>query len=96
MLSRVVRTHAITGLVVVQVCLVWARPAHAYIDPGVVGVLYQSAYAAIFGLLALFVFRPIHAIKAMLRKRRGLPEPDGAAPDAAPRAAEPPADPRGR
>lgn len=34
------------------------RPAAAYVDPGVVGSLYQIIYVVVFGALLGFVARP--------------------------------------
>lgn len=44
--------------------------AFAYIDPGILGALFQSMYVAIFGFLAAWVFKPWQYIKSWLRIKK--------------------------
>ena len=48
------------------VCLLLlvAVPAHAYIDPGVLGMLYQGLYVLVLGGFATFVLKPWRFLKA--------------------------------
>ena len=43
---------------------IWTVPerAHAYVDPGLLGSLYQMIYILIFGVLAGWVLRPFKFI----------------------------------
>jgi hypothetical protein len=57
----------------------FARDAYAYIDPGILTVLYQIGYVALFGALTTVVFTPYRFIKALLQKLSGRrPEPPAA------------------
>jgi hypothetical protein len=42
----------------------------AYVDPGIVGALYQAAYALVFGALTAWVFRPWRYLVSLFRRRR--------------------------
>lgn len=46
-------------------------PALAYIDPGILGVLYQAAYALIFGTFVALVFRPWQYLKGLFGRLTG-------------------------
>jgi hypothetical protein len=46
-------------------------PAHAYIDPGILGILYQAAYALIFGTFVALVLRPWQYLKGLYGKLTG-------------------------
>lgn len=58
--------------------LLSAVPARAYVDPGIVGSLYQLVYVAVFGVLLGYLCKPLKAAAALweraraaLRRRRG-------------------------
>lgn len=44
--------------------------AHAYVDPGIVAVLFQYVYVAVFGLLTLLFVRPVRAVKGAIKRVR--------------------------
>ena len=48
---------------------IWTFPerAHAYVDPGLLGSLYQIIYIFIFGVLAGWVLRPFKFISMKLK-----------------------------
>ncbi len=46
------------------------RDAHAYVDPGIVGVLFQYIYVAAFGLLTLLFVRPVRMVKNAFKRLR--------------------------
>jgi len=50
--------------------LFWAVPerAHAYVDPGLLGSLYQIIYVFVFGILAGWVLRPFKYISAKYKE----------------------------
>jgi hypothetical protein len=50
--------------------LFWALPerAHAYVDPGLLGSLYQIIYVFVFGILAGWVLRPFKYISAKYKE----------------------------
>jgi hypothetical protein len=48
-----------------------SRPAYAYIDPGILGVLYQAAYALVFGAFVAIVIRPWQYIKGAFARLTG-------------------------
>lgn len=48
--------------------------AHAYVDPGIVGVMFQYVYALIFGAVFIVFVRPIKYIKQLLQKFRKTPK----------------------
>ena len=57
----------------VMVCvlvLFGTRDAHAYVDPGIVGALYQYLYVVVFGLLTLLFTKPRMFLKDLLRRLR--------------------------
>lgn len=43
-------------------------PALAYVDPGVLAVVYQLAYAFIFGAFTLFILRPWNYVRGLFRR----------------------------
>lgn len=51
------------------------KGAQAYVDPGVVAVLYQLGYLALFALATTFILRPWAYLKSLVRRARGLEEP---------------------
>ena len=55
--------------------LLITSPAYAYVDPGVLGVLYQAAYALVFGALAAFVLRPWQYLKSLFARLTGQKAP---------------------
>jgi len=50
--------------------------AHAYVDPGFLGSLYQMAYVLVFGVLAGWVLRPYRYITSMFKKLTGRSKPE--------------------
>jgi hypothetical protein len=54
--------------------LLVSSPAYAYIDPGVLGVLYQAAYALIFGTFVALVIRPWQYLKGIFGRITGRGE----------------------
>jgi len=46
--------------------------AHAYVDPGIVAVLFQYVYVAVFGLLTLLFVRPVRMVKEAIKRVRSL------------------------
>lgn len=78
-----------TGLL--AALLLISSPAYAYVDPGLLGVLYQAAYALIFGTFIALIVRPWHYIKTIFGRvtGRGTDSKDGKA-----RAAKSDRDPR--
>ena len=57
---------AIAGLLTVP--LLVPLPAHAYIDPGILGMIYQALYVVVLGGFATFVLKPWRFIKARFGK----------------------------
>ncbi len=49
------------ALVIIALCV---RPAHAYVDPGIVGSLYQVVYVLVLGAVVSFVVNPFQRLKA--------------------------------
>ena len=45
----------------------------AYVDPGILGALYQMVYVAIFGVAAAVIFKPWAFIKGTVRRMTGRP-----------------------
>lgn len=43
----------------------------AYVDPGIIGALYQMIYVAIFGVVAAVIFKPWGFIKAQFMRLAG-------------------------
>jgi hypothetical protein len=56
--------------------LILSEPAHAYVDPGVVGTLFQLVYAIFFGGVVIFFAKPIDLFKSMMARIRGTPKID--------------------
>lgn len=56
-------------------------PAFAYIDPGILGTLFQAAYAFLFGIVTVWIFKPWNYIKSLFAQRnddgRGSEADDG-------------------
>jgi hypothetical protein len=44
--------------------------AFAYIDPGIIGGLYQVLYALFMGFVGMFIFKPWRVIKAFFDRRK--------------------------
>jgi len=63
--------------------LVTPTPAHAYVDPGFLGALYQLAYVFIFGTLAVWVMKPVQFIKSLFKgskKQEPVESPEDSEP----------------
>ena len=56
------------GLLVAIVFWTFPERAHAYIDPGLLGSLYQIIYIFIFGVLASWVLRPFKFISMKFKE----------------------------
>ena len=41
----------------------------AYVDPGIVGALFQSAYAMVFAAVSLWILRPWRYVRSLFRWR---------------------------
>jgi len=50
-------------------------PAHAYVDPGFLGSLYQMAYILVFGVVAGWVLRPYRYITSVFKRLKGRLKP---------------------
>jgi len=46
--------------------------AYAYIDPGVMGAVFQSLYVLIFGFIMAWVIRPWEYIKSFFRSKESI------------------------
>ena len=55
--------------------LTYSTNALAYVDPGIVGVMFQFLYALIFGTIFFIFARPIQYFKQLVRKFRKSPKP---------------------
>ena len=61
-----VQAICVTVLMIVLV----PEPAHAYVDPGFLGALYQMVYMFVFGVLAVWVMKPFKLMAAFFRKMK--------------------------
>jgi hypothetical protein len=57
-------------------------PLFAYVDPGIIGTLYQMVYVAIFGVVAAVIFKPWGFLKAQFLRLTGRKSAGPKAPDA--------------
>ena len=48
----------------------WPGAALAYVDPGILGALYQLAYAFLFGLVTIWIIRPWRYLKSLFNRQR--------------------------
>ncbi len=55
---------------IVLVLGTWSGPAHAYVDPGILSILYQALYALAFGAAAAWIMRPWAWLKTRFPARR--------------------------
>ena len=55
------------GTVLVLV-IVFPRVAAAYVDPGIVGMLFQAIFVFVFGFFLTVVTKPMQVVKRMLVK----------------------------
>ena len=62
--------------VLILALLLPAKTAYAYVDPGILSVLFQGLYVAVFGAAAAFIFKPWNYLKSVFRK--GKPDPQAA------------------
>lgn len=53
-------------LVVAQLLI--PRIAQAYVDPGILSVLFQGLYVAFFGAAAAYILRPWTYVKSLFKK----------------------------
>jgi hypothetical protein len=44
------------------------KPAYAYVDPGIVGVLFQYIYVVVFGVLSVWFLRPFKYFKNLFKR----------------------------
>ena len=44
------------------------RVAHAYVDPGIIGTLYQLGYMLVFGVLLTAVMKPVRFLQHLLQR----------------------------
>ena len=57
-----------------KVCLLlifgvlYPETALAYVDPGIVSLLFQTLYVAVFGAAAAFIFKPWNFLKSRFKK----------------------------
>lgn len=68
------RLKTIELAVLILALLVPARSAHAYVDPGILSVLFQGLYVAVFGAATAFIFRPWNYLKSVFGKRKPGPQ----------------------
>jgi hypothetical protein len=61
----------LAALIFAALLLSLPSPALAYIDPGILTVLYQVVYVSVFGFLAIFIFTPYRYMKGLLQKLFG-------------------------
>ena len=56
--------------ILILVALLVAVPhgAHAYVDPGILGSLYQALYVLIVGSVASWIFKPWRVLSAWLHR----------------------------
>ncbi len=64
------RLRKIELAVLVLTLLIPARVAYAYVDPGILSVLFQGLYVVVFGAAAAFIFRPWNYLKSVFNKRK--------------------------
>ena len=62
-------------VILLTALLLVTSPAYAYVDPGILSVLYQAAYALVFGALAALVLRPWQYLKAIFARLTGRQAP---------------------
>ena len=63
-------------VLVLGIVLGLPKVAFAYVDPGILSVLYQAIYVVVFGAVATFIFKPWNYVKSLFRK----PKPDAQSP----------------
>ena len=66
MFSRVATTGSFVFLLIIAL----PSPVLAYVDPGILAVLYQAIYVFIFGSLVAWVLRPWNYVKGLLDRFR--------------------------
>lgn len=56
--------------------ILYPQTAMAYVDPGIVSVVFQMLYVAVFGATAAFIFKPWNFLKSLFKKPRTKKQPD--------------------
>ncbi|MBF0142906.1 MAG: hypothetical protein HQL59_05550 [Magnetococcales bacterium] len=71
--------HARIALPIAALLLLALTPgdAWAYVDPGIIAALFQAGYAAVFGLLAAWVFRPWRYLSSLFGRKKEPPQAAG-------------------
>ena len=59
------KAPASSVIAVAALFILFPTSAHAYIDPGILGGLYQLAYLVFFGLIVVLVMRPWQYLKSL-------------------------------
>jgi hypothetical protein len=54
--------------ILVLALLLMPRTAQAYVDPGILSVLFQGLYVAVFGVAAAYILRPWTYLKSLFKK----------------------------
>lgn len=49
--------------------LLFPKVAYAYVDPGILPIVYQALYALIFGAVTMFILRPWGYLKSKFGRR---------------------------
>ena len=57
-------------LIVLIVIVTVPGTAYAYVDPGIISMLYQILYIFIFGAISLLIFRPWGYLKSLFKKHK--------------------------
>lgn len=63
------RIHAVVAVVFLML-LFYPSLSYAYIDPGIVGLFFQTVVAFIFGVLLFWFTKPIRYIKSLYLKMK--------------------------
>lgn len=54
---------------IIALLIIIPSPAHAYVDPGLVGGLYQVLYASILIFISTYIFRPFQYIRSLFQRK---------------------------
>ena len=68
MVSKVIKHRLFLSIGLIA--LTFPHVSWAYVDPGLMGMLFQTFYVLVFGVLAAWVIKPWNYMKGLFKKKK--------------------------
>lgn len=76
-MSDIIFSKRYAFLLITAIFLIFPKPAYAYVDPGIIAVLFQYIYVVVFGFLAVLFLKPTQYIKSLFKKKEPGSDSEG-------------------